>query len=63
VTPKEKILDVIHKEHSVLLDSKDPIFAIMTANDIRLLAKLNERVYYFNSTHQYFKSISSATKN
>ena len=41
MTPKEKILDVIHKEHSVLLDSKDPIFAIMTANDIILTQYTN----------------------
>ena len=43
VTPldKEKILDAIHKEHGVLLDSKDPIFAIMTANDIILTQHTN----------------------
>lgn len=33
---KEKILDTIRKEHGMMLDNKDPIFTIITANEIIL---------------------------
>jgi len=33
---KEEILNSIRKEHGVTLNSKDPIFAILTANEIIL---------------------------
>jgi len=65
VTPldKEKILDAIRKEHGVLLDTKDPIFAIMTANDIILTQQtealeallLQQKIEIESITQHYLK--------
>lgn len=38
---KEKILDAIRKEHGLVIDSKDPIFAVLTANEIILSRHTN----------------------
>lgn len=39
---KEEILNQIRKEHGIALDSKDPIFAVITANEIILKTYIKE---------------------
>lgn len=39
---KEEILNQIRKEHNIALDSKDPIFAVITANEIILKTYIKE---------------------
>jgi hypothetical protein len=39
---KDKIVEVVRKEHRIALDDKDPIFAIITANDIILEEQLKQ---------------------
>jgi len=39
---KEKILNSVRREHGIALDNKDPIFAIITANDIILQEQIKQ---------------------
>jgi len=39
---KEQILDSIRKNHGIVIDRKDPIFAVLTANDIILHKYIHE---------------------
>lgn len=41
-TQKEEILNQIRKQHGIALDSKDPIFAVITANEIVLNNYINQ---------------------
>lgn len=39
---KEKILNTIRKEHGLAIDNKDPMFALLTANEIILEQELKQ---------------------
>lgn len=60
---KEKTLEAIRKEHGLQLDRKDPIFAIITANEIILSQQtkalesflLQQRIEIESITQEYLK--------
>jgi len=45
---KEEILNAIRKEHGLALDSKDPMFALVTANEIILNKQLEQLNHIFS---------------
>jgi len=44
---KEKILETIRKRHGIAIDMNDPLFAIITANEIMIEKQLKEQSKHF----------------
>ena len=44
---KEKILEAIRKEHGIAIDKNDPLFAIITANEIMQEKQLKQQNQHF----------------
>ena len=44
---KEKILETIRKEHGIAIDKNDPLFALITANEIMLERQIKEQAQQF----------------
>jgi len=44
---KEKILEAIRKKHGIAIDKNDPLFVIVTANEIMLERQLEQQNKYF----------------
>lgn len=44
---KEKIIQTIRKKHGIAIDINDPLFAIVTANEIMLERQLKQQNKYF----------------
>ena len=44
---KEKILEAIRKEHGIAIDKNDPLFAIITANEIMQERQLKQQNQHF----------------
>ena len=57
---KEKILNSVRREHGIALDNKDPIFAIITANDIILQEQIKQ---LHNIFEQQLIDMEQVTKN
>ncbi len=45
---KEEILETIRKKHGIVIDKNDPLFALVTANEIMLERQIKQQNKYFN---------------
>jgi len=57
---KEKILEAIRKKHGIAIDTNDPLFAIITANEIVLERQISEQNRHFK---EQLMEIDMVTKN
>ena len=57
---KEKILEAIRKRHGIAIDKNDPLFAMLTANEIILERQLKEQNKHFS---EQLIEIEMVTKN
>jgi len=57
---KSRIIKTIRREHGIVIDKRDPIFAIVTANDIILEEQLKELNTIFEGQLQEMEQITKS---